>query len=66
MRKKTPLQVLVEMHRYLYEEQYDGKNRRLKRADYREPTQWHAGTIEGIASMLNEYLGNDGEGRERT
>jgi len=54
------------MHRYLYEEQYDEKRRRLGREQYGPPTQWHAGTIEGIAAMLNDYLGNDGEGRERT
>jgi hypothetical protein len=48
------LETLREMHRYLFPELHDT----------REPVyQWHAGTIEDVASILNRALGMDGEGR---
>lgn len=48
------LETLRRMHRYLYPEQYTPG----------EPLyEWHAGTIEDVAAILNEALGNDTEGR---
>lgn len=47
-------EALERMHRNLYPERYTPG----------EPTyEWHAGTIEDVAAILNEALGNDGEGR---
>lgn len=48
------LKALKRMHRALYPELHDKR---------REVYQWHAGTVEEVASILNDALGFDGEGR---
>ena len=51
---QTALDWLRAMHRYLFPERYEG-------SDYEEGDcyQWHAGTIEDVASMLNRALAWD-------
>ena len=46
---QTPPDALLAIHRYLFPERYDAV-----------PTyQWHAGTIEDVAAMLERALVND-------
>lgn len=64
MSPKKADKALRDMHRMLYPEQYNGRGQRLPRERYSDDVyQWDAGTIEDIARLLNDHLGNDGEGR---
>jgi hypothetical protein len=49
-------EALERMHRNLYPEQYEPGT---------DTYQWHAGTIEDVAGILNDALGHDSEGRPR-